>query len=148
MPCTFCCLSIDLFLNAKLSQRTTFLWQQARRKWHTKEEEKEEKKRKMQCVNQLWEIYMRQIDQISDWVNDRMNEWMSCWTDLHLIIWYVSRQGSVALSLLTFVAHSSYEFGQRARERERKRRSKQGWLQVRLSKAFRARNSGRGRQNK
>lgn len=27
----------------------------------------------------------------------------------------MSRQGSVALSLLTFVAHSSYEFGQRAR---------------------------------
>lgn len=48
----------------------------------------------------------------------------------------MSRQGSVALSFLTFVAHSSSEFGQRASEKDEERESgeeiKQGCLQVKL----------------
>lgn len=77
-------------------------------------------------------IYMRQIDQISDWVNDRMSEWAA----EQIYTWLFDtcrRQGSVALSFLTFVAHSSSEFGQRASERARRGRVvREGWLQVKL----------------
>lgn len=142
MSCTFCCLSIDVFLNAKLSQRTTFLWQQARRKWHKKEEEEKEN-----AVRQLWEIYMRQIDQISDWVNDRMSEWAA--EQIYTWLFKTWRVRAVLPYLFSHLSHIHLPNSVNVRA---KGRGEEEWWgnQAGMStgEAFMARNRGRDRQSK
>lgn len=138
MSCTFCCLSIDVFLNAKLSQRTAFLWQQARRKWHKKEEEEKEN-----TVRQLWEIYMRQIDQISDWVNDRMSEWAA--EQFYTWLFETCRVRAVLPYLFSHLSHIHLPNSVNGRGEEEWWRNQAG---LTAGEDFKARNRGRDRQSK
>lgn len=142
MSCTFCCLSIDVFLNAKLSQRTAFLWQQARRKWHKKEEEEKEN-----TVRQLWEIYMRQIDQISDWVNDRMSEWAA--EQFYTWLFETCRVRAVLPYLFSHLSHIHLPNSVNVRA---KGRGEEEWwgnqAGLTAGEDFKARNRGRDRQSK